>query len=372
MKKTLLTLLSAVLLITIVQPAQAAVVKPCSKNKLNTIQNNLICKKVGLLYRWAAIPTPINTNKPVAPTPTPTSTATPTPTPTSSPVPVIDYKETTYKKIINVYNSKTDASFELKVISDSSVLDTSVKNIIRRYEIATKFWGSEISQKKLLIIIGSNDNIRWIKEQLELAFPYKYDDWYVRNSQNMPSEKCNSYSAGSYGANSQGYLVQSFRLYAPSCPTQEPKDENYRTTVEHEFTHAAQSSLTNNYVESLPCWFREGQATYYGSVMGNTLSYEDFLKSRNYALFNFTTNNFKDTLIKLDEKYSNFNCGTDGGFSYGSIAIEQLLKLYSHDQINLFVKSAGITRNWKQSFADTFNRKFEDWAKFPEDSILNK
>ncbi len=363
MKKIIFALLISFMLVP--TSSEAAVIKPCPKNKVNKIQNNLICKKVGLLYRWVAIPTPTSTKQPVA-------TPKPTPTQTSSPAPVVDFKETIYKNIMNVYSSKTDTSFELKVISHSSVLDSSVKNIVKRYELATRFWQSEISSKKILIIIGSNDDIRWVKDQLELAFPYKYDDWYNNFSKNMPSQKCNAYSAGSYGMNSQGYLVQSFNLYSPSCPTQEPKDNNYRTTVEHELTHAAQSSLTNNYVESLPCWFKEGQASYYGSLLGNTSSFEDFIQSRNYQLFPFTANNLKDNLIKLDEKYSNFKCGTDGGYSYGSIAIEQLLKSYSHDQINLFIKSAGVTRNWKQSFADTFNKSFEDWAKSVEDGILGK
>jgi len=347
--------------------SEAAVIKPCPKNKLNIIQNNLICKKVGFLYRWVAIPAPTKTKPPVA-TPTPTASA----TPTSLPTPVVDFKETIYKNIINVYNFKTDASFEIKVVSHSSVLDSSVKNIVKRYELATRFWQSEIDQKKLLIIIGSNEDIRWVKDQLELAFPYKYDDWYNNFSKNMPSQKCNSYSAGSYGMNREGYLVQSFNLYAPSCPTQEPKDDNYRTTVEHELTHAAQSSLTNNNIKSLPCWFKEGQAAYYGSILGNTSSYQDFLQSRNYQLFSVTATNLKDNLVKLDEKYNNFNCGTDGGYSYGSIAIEQLLKAYSHDQINLFIKSSGVTKNWKQSFAETFGKTFEDWAKSAEDGILSR
>jgi hypothetical protein len=361
--------------------SEAAVTKYCSKNKVNKIEKNLICKKVGSSYQWITItPKPI-TDK-VIPTITKVASETkialvPVETstlklqePTKT---VVGFKEKTYNSVINIYNSKLNTNFELKVISHSSVLDSSINNIVKRYEVATKFWQSEMTSNKILIIIGSNDDIKWVKDQLTLARPEnKYDDWYNFFSKDMPSRKCTSYSAGSYGMNNQGYYIQSILLYSPSCSIQEPTDNNYATTVEHELTHAAQSSLTNNKIRFLPCWFKEGEASYFGSVLGNSSSFNNFIGSRNFQLSFSYTNNISSNLLKLDEKYNNFTCGTDGGYSYGFVAVEELVSSYSLDQINLFVKNIGITENWRQSFLNTFSISFEEWTKIAETNILSR
>lgn len=366
MKKLIVGLLVSALLAP--THSEAAVVKPCPKSKLNKIQNGMVCKKVGVLYRWVAIPKPTATPKP---TTTAKPTSTPTPTPTSTPKPE-DFKETTYNKVIKIYESKQASSFELKVVSHSSVSSNSIKNIISRYELVTKFWQSELKTKKILIIIGSNDDILWVKNQLELAFPFRFDDWYNNFSKNMPAQRCNTYSAGSYGLNPQGYLVQSFNLYSATCPTQEPTDNNYRTTVEHELTHAMQSSLTNNSINLLPCWFKEGQASYYGAVLGNSNNFLRFLESRNYVVQNQPLSSIKDVMIKLDEKYDNFKCGTDGGYSYGILAIEQLIKAYSNEDVHSFIENTGTTRNWRLSFLNIFKIDFNDWVSMLDSGILNQ
>jgi M6 family metalloprotease-like protein len=81
------------LLLTMFQ-ASAATQKACPKSQLNKVKNNLICKKVGNVYRW----TPVYLPKPTpTPTPTPTVSATPTPVPTPSATPTPTVETAVYK-----------------------------------------------------------------------------------------------------------------------------------------------------------------------------------------------------------------------------------------------------------------------------------
>lgn len=296
---------------------------------------------------------------------------TPSPTPTSSKASApISESESAFKSIVKYYNESQPASYDLIKVIHPSVTQKSAQNIVNRYNRAVQFWRDNFAIKKVYLIVGNNDEIKWVKDQLELATPYKNDDWYKNFSKNMPEQRCKTYSAGSYGINPNGYFMQSFNLYAPGCQTEEPQDPNYRTTVEHELTHAAQSAATGNKVEYLPCWFKEGQASYYGSAIGNLSSFAEFQSSLNFQRRYLRGIDPKSQLRLLDEKYNNFSCGQDGGYALGSLAVEQLVIKYSHLKVLDFVSDVGRTGNWTTSFKSVFGQTFDEFLARLSDQDL--
>jgi hypothetical protein len=233
-----------------------------------------------------------------------------------------------------------------------------------------KFWRDEFAVRKISIIVGNNDQLLWIKEQLELATNYKYEDWYKNFSIGLPQRRCNNYNAGSYGLDKNGYFLQSFTLYPADCITEEPQDANYRTTIEHELTHAAQSAVTGNRVQLFPCWFKEGQASYYASVLGNTESYESMKESLKFQTRFIRGVDPKERLKILDEKYNNFTCGQDGGYALGSLAVQQLVIKFSHQKILDFMIKTNSKGSWRIAFTETFGQSFEEFVDNLDDQTL--
>lgn len=330
--------------------------KACPKTKLNQVLNNKVCLKINDSYRWTSLPTKT--------------------TSTSIEKPIlkqeINFKENIFNNIKEYKIKNNSNEFEIKLISTNNVNVVVIEKILNRYKSLTGFWGNQFKSKKLLLIIGTNDDLLWTKNQLEDNLsPYKFDDWYNNFNKNIKENRCRTYNAGSYGINNVGYYVQSFSLYPKDCSDLEPNDNNYRTTVEHEFSHAAQQAISNNNAHRMPCWFVEGYATYYGSLLGNLDNYNNFIESRNFAIYNYFGNrDVKKQLILLDEKYNNFTCGVDGGYAIGSMAVEQLLKEYSNNDINNFMYNISLTNNWRQSFLNIFKISFEQWVNTLNNDIL--
>jgi hypothetical protein len=260
---------------------------------------------------------------------------------------------------VTYYNESPPASYEIVKVTHPSVTQASLNRIISRYEKALKFFRNDFAVKKIYIIAGNNDQLLWIKQELELASGYKMDDWYNNFSSGMPERRCKTYSAGSYGINKNGYFLQSFTLHPADCPSEEPQDSNYRTTIEHELTHASQSAVTQNRIQLFPCWFKEGQASYYGSVLGNPTSYAAMKSSLSFQTRFSRGVDPRQRLAQLDEKYDNFKCGNDGGYALGALAVQQMVIKYSHQKIMEFSENVGVTNNWRISFKNVFGESFE-------------
>jgi hypothetical protein len=291
------------------------------------------------------------------------------PQPSSSPKPPSSSQSQFNSKIASdnfqtvslLAKNRSDAQYELNSIVNENVDTTIVKAIQSRYQLSINFWQEVLGNQKFYVIFGNNDDILWVKSQLEKISPYKYDDWYRNFTRNMPAAKCDSYSAGAYGGH-KDFFLQSFTLYSNVCSSRVPIDDNFRTTVEHELTHAAQLGFTKNQNNLLPCWFKEGHAQYFGSLLGNVDNYNGFMKSRSYPFQRFNFQNFSEQLFRLDEKYDNFKCGTDGGYTVGSLAVENLLSISSHQIINQFMIDTGVLKNWRVAFHKNFGQEFEIWA----------
>ena len=353
-------LLASVLMLSLVTPVQAATPKAgakCSKAGATSTSDGkkYTCIKSGKKLVWnKGVPAKIASTP--SPKPTVTPIATPTATQTSEP---LTDKEIAYNNIVSYYNASPIPMYEVIKVVHPSVTQDSVDRILTRYENAVKFWRDGFAVKKISLIVGNNDQVLWIKEKLELATNYKFEDWYRNFSAGLPQRRCSTYNAGSYGLDKNGYFLQSFTLYPADCATEEPQDGNYRTTIEHELTHAAQSAITGNRIQLFPCWFKEGQAAYYGSVLGNTNSYASMKSSLSFQT-RFSRNvDPKQRLKQLDETYDNFACGQDGGYALGALAVQELVIKHSHTRILDFMVKTASTKNWRSSFDEIFGENFE-------------
>ena len=112
--------------------------------------------------------------------------------PLAQPTPIVTPAQRAYNNIVDYYNKAPKASYEITKVTHPKVTQKTIEKILARYESAIPFWQESFAVKKVYIIIGNNDEIMWVKNQLEAATPYKYDDWYLNFSSKMPAQRCNT------------------------------------------------------------------------------------------------------------------------------------------------------------------------------------
>jgi hypothetical protein len=123
----------------------------------------------------------------------------------------------------------------------------------------------------------------------------------------------------------------------------------------------------NPITRNMPCWFKEGQAVFYGSVLGYRNDYSGYLKVRNWNMKNGKYRNAQDrtdimqTLQKLDENYDVFKCGTDGGYSIGSIAVEKMVLLKGHVGVIAFMNELKNQSYWQSAFELVYGIDGDKW-----------
>jgi len=393
MRKVISVLAVTALVSTASSPTAFGAVKagsPCTKaGGTSTLAGmKYTCVKSGKKLMWSkgvVITTP-------TPTPSPTPTPTPSPTPTQSPsnsqqsaapaptqnsgkaLRAADIQKT-FKEIASRGDQVSPGKTDIQVISSDQVHPQSIQTILTRYEYITSFFAEFVSPTlPVSIVIGTNAEIAWINGQLEKLSGRdrkSFLDAFEAQSVKYPCGPF--YTAGLNGKSKDGRILFHYALYGKSCPTQLPSDENFTSTIEHEWVHNVQGNLADPSMVGgggqplLPCWYREGQAALYGNVIGNRADYQNYLRVRAWNMrsfdprMKFPNENFGNVLKRLDETYSNFTCGNDGGYSIGSIAVEKMILLKGDAGIVEFMRNVKTQSSWKKAFASVYGINADVW-----------
>ena len=304
------------------------------------------------------------------PSPSPTGTKVATGGNTPSPVATVTNSDSdnnlkflqAYRKIQSVNSFSTPSKLDLLLISHESINTDSISLIRNRYQKSVDFWGVDLLEPRFKVIISANDQIPWMRDELRKILPGNWDEWYSWVSKYMPERQCLDNNAGSYGKWND-YYVQSYLLFSKICSSQIPDNYIFQNIVEHEMVHSMQSSLTKNNNRLLPCWFNEGQASYYGFSLAHISDQNKFLKSRqeNLDRWRYQSRDFAEKIREMNEKIPAMECGNNGAYAYGFIAVEQLLMEYEHLEIQNFIKETSVSKDWNGAFIKIFGNTFNEW-----------
>jgi len=150
-----------------------------------------------------------------------------------------------------------------------------------------------------------------------------------------------------------------------------------RATAAHEYTHLAQSGLSNpTSLNSIPWWSVEGGAQFYGEAIGYTpfdsakqarsgIHTQYTLDSQAHIASLFPGQNLKSLLLKNDPaitktlmKGIEVSSNSPGalGLSYhlGSYATEVLVAVYGHEKMAKFYSSFAAGSNYETNFSNVF------------------
>ena len=281
-----------------------------------------------------------------------------------------------FDAIATIANSTSIKPIDLKSISSPEVKPASITEIENRYSFVASFFDAQLpANTPVTLVISTNAEIEWAGSQLAKLSGNSFSEWLNIFLKPTTGNPCGPfYSAGSNGKTLDKRILNNYSLFGKSCATQLPSDENFKTTIEHEWVHNVQDAVSKNFDENLnpvnqnmPCWFKEGQAVFYGSVLGYRKDYSGYLKVRDWNLKNGKYRNaqfrtdISQTLQKLDESFDRFNCGTEGGYSIGSIAVEKMVLLKGHAGIIAFMKELKNQRYWQEAFEIVYGIDGDQW-----------
>ncbi len=265
---------------------------------------------------------------------------------------------------------------DIKSYSSPGVTAASQSSLEKRYSFVASFFDSDLpANSPVSLVISTNAEIKWAGAKLAELSGNPFTEWLEMFTKNSLAEPCGPYySAGSIGYTKDRRILNNFSLFGKDCKSQLPVDENFTTTVEHEWVHNVQRALSDNVDENtdatnrkMPCWFTEGQAVFYGSALGYRSDYTGYLKVRDWNLRSGKYRNAKDrtditqTLNKLDQNFDGFRCGNEGGYSIGSIAVEKMILLKGHVGVMSFIKELKNQVDWQEAFEVIYGVDGDVW-----------
>lgn len=310
------------------------------------------------------IPTPTPTPVPtLTPTPTPTITLTPTSTPTPTPTPTTSLHQGLAEKVsIDAFDSILDFQnrqyeippgfvfIEQSPHSNRQLAESTLQDL----QLGAKFWQNFTSSAtKIHIVFADRSDLDWFRDKMSEIQPQN-TSWLNRIYNLAKANPLNQYG-GSNGYDLQG---NSLFFFLPGTSTT-ASSPGWLGVGPHEWTHSAQWSIAKNF-NNLPCWLKEGQATFYGNVLSNS-------KRDNWAnVWKYQLNTLKDDYSQfytmnagdLQKWFDNHSydmpenvCGPDGSYQIGAIATEYLVGTLGVHQMNALLQNLDIRGKWETNLS---------------------
>mgnify|MGYP006267466759 CR=1 FL=1 len=419
MRKTLSGLITFSLLLIPTQFLNASTIKAgtsCAKlGQTQTINGyEFTCSRSGKKLIWdkgvsvkkstptASIsPSPIISNPP---SPTPSSSPTLSPTPIPSPAPSIQkYLPTpgpsqsistlygladpielkAFSELTNYQKSQPELSsgslqLDISPHASKELSDATYKDLLR----GVQFWQKYTSSNpKVHMVFADRLDMDWFKDKM-IAIQPNNTSWLDR-IYNLAKDNPLSAYGGANSLDSNGNVLF---FFLPGTATR-ADSPGWLGVGPHEWTHQAQYTMSGD-INKAPCWFKEGQATYFGNAISNNelaswaTNWKTQIQSIKYDLPTFKAMARTD-LQKWFETHElnmpNNVCGPDGAFIIGGITVEYLVGAYGLDALNEFLFELKNGIFWKDALANVasepievimkkiidFLLKIRDWAQIP-------
>lgn len=286
------------------------------------------------------------------PTPMPSSSPVPSPTPTPSPTPLEDWQKVR-KEVQTKYAEriKVGRYFDFEFILSPTVNKLKAQETIDAYREASRYWtwlfDSTGTYSIVWVLLTEKDYDWWYAKVTELQGKNSIYPWDKKtnefghcglsdqafcgygNTQEAPDGKMKLFQYNVIGSNFQGRPVPN--------------------VVHHESVHFYQLANNMTFPRDLPCWYIEGQATFYGNVISGTND-GNFERSR---ILNSLPNSRLWTSLEWDQflkaiQNNHDECRKDSrNYSIGSFIWEYLLMNYSEEQLHK-VHIALKTQTWAE------------------------
>jgi hypothetical protein len=336
------------LLLSPVPSFAASKAKPCSTR---------LCKAKAAAARAEVAKTKAKAGAKSSPTPTPTPTIIPyscTSTPLnpglSGPL-----AQCSYDEISKQLDSQTAVTPQISVDQSPNAITRLLAPTLKSLSDGVRFWQQVTpSGTSVKVVFASNSDWAWFIPKMTYLQPTNVEYLAVLHARSQACPQC--VYAGSNGGTVDGDQLFWFMPVAQTDPT----DFNWSAAGPHEWTHFAQQTLLGE-INLIPCWLKEGQATYYGDAIGmrNRVAWAAAWRTsireldRN-GLVDYRTLSQAQILQWFnahDETIPATSCGPGGTFIMGAMASEYLLGTLGHQGMVDFLRDTRRTHDWRISLS---------------------
>ncbi len=358
MKRVLATATITALLISVIPNSYAAITAGSTCAKVGATSTyagkKYTCIKSGKKLVWNK-GVKVSTLKPVAtPTPTPTPTPVPTPTP-SNPGLSGPLAQRAYDEISKQLDSQPAVTLQISVDQSPNALTRLLDPTLQTLKDGLRFWQQATPRgSSVKVVFASNNDWAWFIRKMTDLQPTNAA-WLAPlqiRSQTCPLCQYAGYNGGTVEGDQLFWFMPT--------PQTDPTNYAWAGAGPHEWTHFAQQSLTGN-INLIPCWLKEGQATYYGNAiaMRNQAEWVSAWRSGIRTLDQDGLPDYR-TLDQAqilqwfnthDESIPATSCGPGGAFFMGAMASEYLLGTLGHQGMVDLLVDIGRTRNWRLSLS---------------------
>ena len=339
----------------------------CSKlGSIKTVKSvSYKCNSVKGKKIYQAVPAKKNVPpKPIAvPTLAPVTQATPAPVPVKFANLSGGISLVAFTNLINYADSQPtlksgDVILELSPNASQSLADATLKDMQKGFQFWQLFTPSTT---KIHMVFADRADLDWFKVTMERIQPGT-SDWLPRIYSLASSVPKNAYA----GANGRDASGNALFFYLPGTSTV-ATSSGWLGVGPHEWTHFAQNVMTGD-IRNAPCWFKEGQATYFGNAISNNILKEWPIVWRNQILsmkydypefFELNEESLKKWFINHELNMPNDVCGPDGAFMIGGIATEYLVGTIGVDGVNNFQLKLKGGQDWKTAIFQVTGKSYE-------------
>jgi hypothetical protein len=212
------------------------------------------------------------------------------------------------------------------------------------------FWQKYTGQNsQVRMVFADRQDLDWFVETMKSIQPGN-QSWIPRIYDLAKSGPIDQYG-GSNGGDLQG---RSLFFFLPGTTTKSTSS-GWLGVGPHEWTHHAQYQMAGN-TDLFPCWFKEGQATYFGNAISNSdlnnwaKHWRGEIQTIQYSFPQFKTISYQDLqtwFTNHELNMPNGVCGPDGAFMIGGIAVEYLVGTMGVDDTNNFLLQIKKGVTWK-------------------------
>ena len=366
------------LLLSLATPLQAATPKAgakCTKagSTATASGKKFTCVKSGTKLVWnkgvtikAAAPKP-------TPSPTPTAIGDPigaigstNNSSTSTPqieVPVGKWQEVQFAIVKALSQTKPDVIQRLNFVYSPKVRRSEADKLQASYQEPLSFLSNfYVNPNPVTFIVMDETERDWWWSQVQSLNSNMEKDWWGGNHcQPRPDSHCGyGTPANPDGSFHFGQLLGSEFVW-----------KSYDCTIAyHESIHVYQIGFMGSRMTSLPNWFAEGQANYFGYAFSHKFWNSDTqrkntlrdLKQRFQDLAFFNQTQWIDWLKKVDDD-SQFTFNNSLGYSVGELILESLYNEHDYRKVHEWMLNIKNGDNYKDAFKKVFGQEYGVWME---------
>jgi len=282
-----------------------------------------------------------------------------------------------YNSIINKINSSpAPIDDKLTYVIDPNVSPQYITQLTREVNKVMKLYQSDFPNMNfpIRIYLYDSKNMQKLYELLvkDLTPQALEGGWLDPKLASTLSSPYNSFGGGAAGYGKDGSSVVFY--YVNENPATQI---NQQHALIHEAIHIYQRNILGN-MGTMPCWVREGQATYMGftlaaknvSELPSTWKAMYYQFPQNQSTKDFTSKTIDDWIAWLTEQetHSNQDCDAFTNYAYGAITYSYLYGTYGVDKVNELFRNINnypkdnttpavngyVGDSWLQAYNQTF------------------